>query len=188
MMIPVSRAAPCFPSWVNHRFPFPPRPGGIRRAALDSSSSTLAFCSEKAGSSREPHEHGKPFQSYRPTPAPHFGFGHDSRPLSSPFSSSARIQLRGSMKKCWQDDDDAAAEASTPSRGLCGTIKGAVARMRRHFLQRSFLSGVGAEDEDDESDGLVWGDAAASSSNQSCEGACPTAMLSLAARWYSHRW
>lgn len=57
--------------------------------------------------------------------------------------------------------------------------------MRRHFLQRSFLSPVGAEaDVDDASADGADGDASAATSSpkKSCEGAWPTARLSLAAR------
>jgi hypothetical protein len=84
--------------------PLGPAVGGIRipialgSAARFFASSILPFDRLIAGTIHSPQLHRIPCHAYFPTLALHLRFGHSNLPSTAPFSSSGRIQDRGSRK------------------------------------------------------------------------------------------
>lgn len=84
--------------------PLEPDVGGIRipialgSAARLFASSILPFDRLIAGTIHSPQLHLIPCHAYFPTLALHLRFGHSNLPSTAPFSSSGRIQDRGSRK------------------------------------------------------------------------------------------
>jgi hypothetical protein len=84
--------------------PLEPAVGGMRipialgSAARFFASSILPFDRLIAGTIHSPQLHRIPCHAYFPTLALHLRFGHSNLPSTAPFSSSGRIQDRGSRK------------------------------------------------------------------------------------------
>lgn len=123
--------SPVFTGTPTHRFPFPPllilggnltalpgprtgRPAASTTPLLFAirTSSTRPFAIPNPGVTHPPQLHRNPCHANLPMFAPHFGFGHDRRPSSSPCASTGLIHDSGCRKMCAQGSADGSADGS----------------------------------------------------------------------------